>query len=66
LRKVELITHVATRYALNKLKIFWFTRAEQKVWKIIVLPQKVQPEEMGYLKELYTLLRGNSLKNKFQ
>ena len=50
LKKVELVTHVVTRYAPNKLEIFWFTRAEQKVWEIIFLPQEVQPEGMGYLK----------------
>ena len=50
LKKVELVTHAATRSALNKLKIFWFTRAEQKVWKIIFVPQEVQAEGMGYLK----------------
>ena len=50
LKKVELVKHVVTRYALNKLKIFWFTRAEQKVWKIIFVPQKFQAEGMGYLK----------------
>lgn len=54
------------RYALSKLKKFWFTREEQKVWKIIFVPQEVQAEGMGYLKELNTIFRGNSLKNKFQ
>lgn len=66
LKKVELVTHVRQDKPPVNSRYFVLPRAEQKLWKIVIVPQKVQPQEMGYLKELYTIFRGNSLKNEFQ